>query len=91
MEEINQYRTEFEALSARERHRGKFSYAFMMRWLTLLSEDYASDTSIIFSKIPKDYNHRMHEVGLRTLASRSSIPIGLREFIEDSPKKASGI
>jgi hypothetical protein len=79
-EEYDQLAAEFDGFDPASRYRGKFSYAFFIRWLDLLSQDRADAQSRTFAGIDtRRVNHSGLTLGM--LASKSSPPRQLADFI----------
>jgi Protein of unknown function (DUF4435) len=81
-EEIrNSLRQEFDTLNPMARYRGKFALAFFSRWLELLTADRNSENSQLFRSIDNGSKGRAIIPTLDSIASKSSPPEGLTEFV----------
>lgn len=80
-DEIDAFKPVFDALSPKERYRGKFATLFLNKWLDLLADDHSSDETEYFGDIDRKTRARRHEVVLANLASRSAIPPDLTSFL----------
>jgi hypothetical protein len=79
-EETTELSIEFEGLDPAARHRGKFIAAFFLKWLDLLAEERLSATKGIFDTAVRPH-FSAQQLTLRSLATRSDIPCGLRDFL----------
>lgn len=84
-EKVTELHSEFETLVPTERYRGKYLKAFLDKWLELLSADYSNDPSVYFAQLPRNEKVKQSEHQLGGLASKSSIPAGLAEFLRAIP------
>lgn len=75
--------SEFNQLDGIDRYRGKFAYSFFYKWLLLLYEDYNSTNSTIFDGLDRSSKVRISEIGLSNLASKSDLPNGLEDFVQE--------
>ncbi|MBB4571691.1 DUF4435 domain-containing protein [Rhizobium leucaenae] len=80
-DEINSVEEDFRGLTRAERFRGKFILKFFERWLKELAKDYSADEPVFFKDIVRTSNAKVAEITLGTMASRSTHPAGLSEFI----------
>ena len=71
---------EFDALIPLERHRGKFFFEFFVLWMDKLGEEARNPSQQIF-KFPLQIKFSSNSLTLRSLASRSNIPVGFSQFI----------
>jgi hypothetical protein len=74
-------RAEFGRLDPEKRYRGKFALKFLLKWLSLLDQEYASRTTDLFRDIDQNHPSRANEITIGTLASRSEIPPKLQAFL----------
>ncbi|GJI96100.1 hypothetical protein RugamoR57_28180 [Duganella caerulea] len=81
-EEASLYSGEFDAMEARSRHRGKFAIMFLMKWLELLALDRRAENSVWFGNLAKNVTINVQGITLGVMATRSTIPTGLPEFIQ---------
>jgi hypothetical protein len=80
-EELEKLAAEFETLDPSSRYRGKFNYAFFMKWLQLLASERAHSNSLIFGGLTeRRINYAGITVGM--LASKSLLPEQLGSFID---------
>ncbi len=72
--------SEFAALDAHSRHRGKFLLSFFLRWLDQIASA-CRDPSM--SVINESFQHSfsLQEMTMRSLAARSKMPSGLNAFV----------
>lgn len=81
---INQ---QFDLLPPLTRHRGKFALAFFLKWLDELAAERKNPKKGVFQK-PCSITFSSAAITLRSLATRSEMPEGLREFISSIPHSA---
>lgn len=72
---------EFDKLDPKFRHRGKFFFQFLVAWIEKLADEARTPTGVIF-KTKQNIKFSSSSITLRSLATRSDLPIGLREYIE---------
>ncbi|MEZ0606633.1 DUF4435 domain-containing protein [Paraburkholderia sp. IW21] len=79
-DEIAVLRSDFEALSPKTRYRGKFALMFFVSWLHALADD-RNGSAPRFG--PRASTSKVHpqRLTLDTLASKSRVPEGLRDFL----------
>lgn len=80
-EQRESFRAVFTELDRRSRHRGKFAFKFLSKWLAAIVADYKSAESIFFSEVDKAKNVRESDIVLSNLASKSPLPTHLCDFI----------
>jgi hypothetical protein len=80
-EDLQKLNAEFDALDSCARYRGKFAIQFFLKWLDHLAEDYAKPETKLFGEFDRKAKVRRSEIALGNLASKSPIPMGLKEFI----------
>jgi len=76
---LESLRIDFNSLDPRSRHRGKFLFQFLTCWIEKLIEEARNPSGKVF----KDkHNIKFHSASLtlRSLATRSEMPVGLQEF-----------
>ena len=71
---------EFNELSPPSRYRGKFILEFFLKWLNLLADERLAAKRAIFSSSIRTHFSEQ-QLSMRSLATRSHIPLGLREFL----------
>ncbi|HTF96005.1 MAG TPA: DUF4435 domain-containing protein [Cellvibrio sp.] len=74
-------RMDFDKLNPKLRHRGKFFFQFLVTWIEKLSDEARNPTGVIFQK-KLGIKFSSSSITLRSLASRSELPIGLQEYIK---------
>ena len=79
-EETRKIDFEFDELDPPSRHRGKFILAFFLKWLDLLAEERTFVRKGIFSS-PRRVHFSAQQLSMRSLATRSEVPSGLKEFL----------
>jgi hypothetical protein len=79
-DEFEQIDMEFESLDPHERYRGKFLMSFFLRWLDLLALERGRAGQTLFPETAAK-NLSFAGLTLRSLASRSQLPEGLKEFV----------
>jgi hypothetical protein len=80
IEEVRTIDLEFDQLDPPLRHRGKFILSFFLRWLDLLAEErFAAKKAIFTSSVRPHFSSQ--QLTMRSLATRSDIPQGLRDFL----------
>jgi 5S rRNA maturation endonuclease (ribonuclease M5) len=72
----------FEKLEPKNSYRGKFAIMFLYKWFEALNREYKIVDSDVFRGLLRNLKPRHDEIGLGNLASKSSMPNGLAEFIE---------
>lgn len=80
-EESAAVESEFAKLDPLSRHRGKFLLAFFLGWLDILACDRKRKNSTVFASAV-DLKFSVQRLSLSSLANRSSLPFGLRDFAE---------
>jgi hypothetical protein len=73
---------EFTKLHPPSHYRGKFAIKFFSTWLDKLAEEYDCNQSKVFEDFERKSRVRRSEVTLGNLASKSSLPSGLPEFLQ---------
>jgi hypothetical protein len=81
-EEIALHNEDFEGMEAKSRHRGKFAFVFLMKWLELLADDRKAENSHWFPNLNKNIKINLQAISPGLMATKSSIPKGLPEFIK---------
>lgn len=81
-EQASFYSDQFDAMEARLRHRGKFAMVFLIKWLELLALDRRAANSFWFGNLAKNVTINTQGITPGVIATRSTIPIGLPEFIQ---------
>lgn len=78
---IDDLKNKFQSLDRFKRHRGKFLFEFMRKWLECLDEDVRAypRSKVIRSKSNSKFSLAVTD--LRSCASRSERPVGLKEFV----------
>lgn len=77
---LESLRIDFNSLDPRSRHRGKFLFQFLTCWVEKLLEEARNPSGEVF----KDkHNIKFHSASLtlRSLATRSEMPVGFQEFV----------
>lgn len=80
--DVDHLRGDFERLDVNRRNRGKFLCQFFLIWTERLADEARAPSGNIFDK-PHKINFSSTSLSLRSLASRSEIPFGFREFVID--------
>lgn len=80
-EEIATHLTEFEALDAATRYRGKFALMFFRTWLAHLAADRNSEQSVHFAGVSREGLRARDYFELDSLAGKASLPDGLERFV----------
>lgn len=80
MEEVEEFRAQFNELSPASRYRGKFAMMFFMKWLEELAIDYNGENPKLFKKIPNTKVH-YQKITIDTLACKSILPAGFVDFV----------
>lgn len=84
-DQIAELSVRFASLDPRSRHRGKYAYKFLRIWLDLLASEFRDSKLSFFAEHEKGAGKIKHdECSLGSLASRSAIPNGLSEFLNQS-------
>ncbi|CDN92995.1 hypothetical protein BN949_02142 [Agrobacterium tumefaciens] len=81
-EQVATFASEFDELIPELRYRGKFAYAFFWAWLECLIAERCDASSAIFVDADKNRRANVHEMTFGAMASKSEMPIGLKEFVE---------
>ena len=79
--EIAAFNPEFEALDPRSRYRGKFALLFFQRWLERLVSECNQPEIGLFAAVASSAKARQSELTLGNFAARSSMPLGLEDFV----------
>lgn len=81
-EEVQKLHDEFDILIPADRYRGKFAIKFLRTWLDRLSDEYRNSKMGIFPPpIPDRAKIKHDELSMGSLACRSPIPNGLKDFL----------
>jgi hypothetical protein len=80
VEDARKIDLEFDELEPHSRHRGKFIMAFFLKWLDLLAAERSSEENAIFDSTVR-LRFSAQQLSMRSLATRSSIPQDLRDFL----------
>ncbi|UVO31718.1 DUF4435 domain-containing protein [Bradyrhizobium arachidis] len=80
-EEVKRIAAEFDSLDPPSRHRGKFLLQFFLKWLDLLAEERTTPTRAIFA-LRTQSRFSAQQMSMRSLATRSDMPTGLRDFLQ---------
>lgn len=73
-------RIDFNSLDPRSRHRGKFLLQFLTCWIEKLIEEARNPSGEIF-KVQHNIKFHSASLTLRSLATRSEMPVGFQEFV----------
>lgn len=79
-EAVESLRPEFEHLDPHSRHRGKFLFQFLVAWMERLADEARNPTGEVFST-RLNIKFSTTVITHRSLASRSDLPMGFREFV----------
>jgi hypothetical protein len=79
-EAVEALRGDFDSLDAQSRHRGKFLYQFLVAWVERLADEARNPSGEVF-KNRVNIKFSSAAITHRSLASRSDLPAGLREFV----------
>jgi len=81
VEEVEKHQADFDLIDARLRHRGKFAIFFLMKWIDILADDRRADKSIWFGPLNKNCKINTQGITVGVMATKSSMPQGLLEFV----------
>jgi len=79
-EAVERLKNDFDHLDPQRHHRGKFLYQFFVNWVERLANEARNPSGEVF-KSRLNIKYSSSAITLRSLASRSEIPVGLREFV----------
>lgn len=79
-EAVEPLRCDFERLDPQSRHRGKFLFQFLVAWVERLADEARNPSGEIF-KTRLNIKFSSAVITHRSLASRSDLPMGFREFV----------
>ncbi len=72
----------FDSLDPRSRYRGKFALTFFQRWLSELADEFSTSKLGLFAGLDVKSKVRISELVVSNFASKSELPIGLKDFIQ---------
>jgi len=79
-DEVESLRSDFERLDPQSRHRGKFLFQFLVAWAEKLADEARNPSGEVF-KTRLNIKFSSTVITHRSLASRSDLPMGFREFV----------
>ncbi|EKT4106233.1 TPA: DUF4435 domain-containing protein [Stenotrophomonas maltophilia] len=82
--ELTALADDFLRLEPRARYRGKFSFSFLINWLSIVASERRSEESHIFAGMDMEARTRVDRVTLATLAARSLPPGSLDRFVREN-------
>lgn len=79
-EAVETLRSDFERLDPQSRHRGKFLFQFLIAWVERLADEARNPSGEVFTtRLNIKFSSTV--ITHRSLASRSDLPMGFREFV----------
>ncbi|MCC2594871.1 DUF4435 domain-containing protein [Pusillimonas sp. MFBS29] len=79
-EAVETLRSDFEQLDPQSRHRGKFLFQFLVTWVERLADEARNPSGEVFTtRLNIKFSSTV--ITHRSLASRSDLPMGFREFV----------
>lgn len=79
---VETLRSDFEHLDPQSRHRGKFLFQFLVAWVERLADEARNPSGEVFAtRLNIKFSSTV--ITHRSLASRSDLPVGFREFVRE--------
>lgn len=82
VEEASRFEADFLLLEPRNRFRGVFAFKFLVNWLGHLEQDRRAEHPVFFSGLPREVRINTAAFTVANFASKSSVPTGLKEFVD---------